>query len=173
MHTMPERRIWSDSRTRRTPLAPLLGLLILASTWLLGEGVLSDPLAQVEARLRYDAAPAVLGEVRLVGLTRDGVTRWQPEVVYRFRLGATTWQSRRYAWVTPAFDSRAEGEALVATLREGGLTAWYDPSNPDRAVLDRSLPGLAVWAEIAPWLVALALGGLLLLHGLRGRPARR
>ena len=97
MHAMQHRRIYGESRRRRLSPAPWLGAAILLATWLLGASSLSDPLAQVLARIDYVETPAVLGEARLVGVTQGGSTRWRPEVVYRFRLGATTYQSRRYA----------------------------------------------------------------------------
>ena len=171
MHAMQGRRIWGETRSRRAPLGVLLGLALLLATWLIGGPTLRPLLAQAEAALRYEPVAAVLGGARLVGVSRGGHTTWHPEVVFRYRVGETTLESRRYAWVAPEFRDRAEGAALVATLQaDPALAAWVHPDDAGKAVLDARLPPWRTWLDCAPWLASGLLGLLLVL---RGRPAPR
>ena len=159
MHAMQGRRIYGDTRSRRPPLGIMLGVLLLLATWLIGGAALGPPLAQVEAALRYEPVPATLDAARLVGVSRDGRTTWHPEVLFRYRVGELTRESRRYAWVPPAFRERADGAELVAALQaDDALTAWVDPDEPGRAVLDAGLPPWRIWLDCAPWLASGLLG---------------
>ncbi len=71
----------------------------------------------------------------------------EPRIVYRYEVNGHVYTADRITFMWIMYGSRA---ARVATsYRVGqGVTVYYDPKNPARAVLDPQMP-LAAWMIIA------------------------
>lgn len=68
------------------------------------------------------------------------ITYYYPEVTYEYDVAGVTYTSNKILFLRVNY-SRADAEATAARYPAGGqATAWVDPRNPRRAVLE---PGLA------------------------------
>jgi len=73
--------------------------------------------------------------------TRD-TTNYVPVVQYEYQVGDKTYQGNRFAFKEPSFSSQRKAFKLVAGFAAGSpVSVFYDPANPQDAVLERKAHG--------------------------------
>lgn len=91
----------------------------------------------------------------------SGKTSYRPMIVFSYSVGSARFMSNHLAFRSTATARRSDAESVVADYPAGRIvTVFYDPQDPERAVLDRGgnpwlplLSGgafsvLAVWMRI-------------------------
>lgn len=102
------------------------------------------------ARSEYNRSP-----------TRTPVTYYSPDVEYEYGVQGTTYRSNS-VFVVNASRGKTDAEATVARYPAGGCaTAWVDPRNPNRAVLERG-----VEANRSAYMTAAIVGAVFTAVGL-------
>lgn len=128
----------------------------------LGSAARSWPAADgrvVATRIRTDVSTT--GDLN--DAQREASRRYYPEIQYAWTVDGARYTGSRYRLGTThaKYKTRAEAQEAAARFREGSAIAvYYDPRQPDEAVLDR--------AASAGVVVPLALGSLILAMGVLG-----
>lgn len=100
-----------------------------------------DYRAQLHASETFLPVQAKVLESEVKSRTRDGKTSYRPYIRYRFEVDGQGYKSSRYAFFNSSMSSRARAEEIVAAHPVGStVTAYYNPGNPKKAVLDNAPP---------------------------------
>ena len=96
----------------------------------------------------------------------DGTT-YQPRIDYEYLVNGQRHTSSRYSFFRMT-SGRSWAENIVAKYKTGTThPCFYDPDNPNEAVLLREFSGLGFWfAALFPWLF-IGVGGMMLVFGSR------
>ncbi len=102
-------------------------------------------------------------------VAKDGAHTYRPMVVFSYSVGALRLMSNRLSFRSLSTSNRGDVETLIARYPAGKhVQVYYDPQEPDRAVLERGGN---------PWLPLLAGGACsfaaVAVRILRGRAERR
>jgi len=112
--------------------------------------------------------PTTTGQVTraVVSYTTSRRARtYVPAVRYTYSVDGETFVSDRFAFVVDAGvgeEGAARAQAVIRRFAAGDVQIYYDPDQPRRAVLDRSVPPLL--APTLGWLFTLLLGGGTMLY---------
>jgi len=92
----------------------------------------------------------------------DGV-HYRPDVTIRYQAGRDTQDATTYDITRTSFTDRQQAQAVLDRYDLGQPYAcWYDPMNPDRAVLERGYSGWLYMLLLIPIsFVAIGTGGLI------------
>jgi hypothetical protein len=134
-------------------IAFVLGALLLWQAWRRQQ--------KVKASMSW---PYVLGKVLAASVrqvvvrgdadTRD-TTNYVPSVQYEYQVGGQNYQGNRLAFQEKGYNSHKKAFKLVADFPVGGpVSVYFDPANPQNAVLERKAHGNNF---------ILAVGGILVL----------
>ena len=102
-----------------------------------------DYRRQVYAHEHYVPVVATVleSEVKTRRSPSSNKTSWHPVIRYRYEVNGKGYKSRRYSYAYTFNNSQDFAERAVAVHPVGAnTTAYVDPENPKRAVLDNSLP---------------------------------
>lgn len=149
-------------------------VLLLFGGWLIFlcvRGLLEKRAALAEAKAAA-AWPSTEGRVLSVAIiegssisseTKQRIFTYRPEIRYGYRVNNVDFESTRIAFGKVLYYDQAEAQAFLAAHAEGApVTVYHNPSNPNRAVLNRD-PALAtqlVAADFAMLGFGLALAAL-------------
>ena len=116
--------------------------------WMIAVGFFSYWFTTGLFQQRRAAASYALVQARVleatVGTTGSSPTvTYRPVVTYRYEVEGRTYSSSRYAYVNDGFDFKTAHGFAKAHPAGSTIQAFYDPTNPNEAVLHRGLPGLA------------------------------
>ncbi|HEX9945088.1 MAG TPA: DUF3592 domain-containing protein [Thermoanaerobaculia bacterium] len=100
-------------------------------------------------------------ESRVAESTDSDSTTYRPEIVYTYSAGGRTYRSDRYDFFGVWSSGRKGKEEIVARYPPGArVTCWFDPANPEEAVLSRELGLLHLLGLLPLIFVFVGLGGL-------------
>ena len=92
--------------------------------------------------------------------TRD-VTNYVPLVQYDYQVGGQNYQGNRLAFQEKAYSSQKKAFHLVAAFPAGNpVSVYYDPANPQNAVLERQAHGNNILLVVGGILVLAAISSL-------------
>lgn len=96
----------------------------------------------------------------------DGRT-YQPRIGYEYQVAGKRYTSTRYSFF-PIWSNYGWAEKIVALYKTGtSHPCYYDPANPDEAVLKREFSGLGFWFGVLFPLPFVIIGGGVLFFSLR------
>ena len=148
-----------------------MGLLIGTSVfggWLLLGSVMTyalliAPWQRAREAASWPAVEATVLESRVDSVRGSDSTTYRPEIVYRYEVDGEPFESNVYDAHGAGFsnsDRSRAFEAVKANPAGATVTAYVDPADPSRAMLDREWSGGLMWL-----LVLLPAMGLLGLAG--------
>ena len=116
------------------------------------------------------AWPYVLGKVVAASVrqvvergdaqTRD-ITNYVPFVQYEYQVGGQNYQGNRLAFQEKGYNSHKKAFKLVAAYPAGNpVSVYYDPANPQNAVLERKAHGNNILLVVGGILVLAAIASL-------------
>lgn len=92
--------------------------------------------------------------------TRD-TTHYVPFVQYEYQVGGQNYQGNRLAFQEKGYNSHKKAFNLVAAFPVGGpVSVFFDPANPQNAVLERKAHGNNVLLVVGGILVLAAIASL-------------
>lgn len=92
--------------------------------------------------------------------SRD-TTKYVPLVQYEYQVGGTTFQGNRLAFQEKSYSSNKKAFALVAAYAAGSpVWVFFDPANPQNAVLERKAHGNNIILVVGGVLVLAAVASL-------------
>jgi hypothetical protein len=157
----------------RRPEILVAGLVVLAAALYFAIAAVGSYAAQWQARHRFEPVQATVVSARVVQRGGDRTshgTTYRPAVVYRYAHGGRSYTSDRFFFTGQGWPDEAAAAATVGRYLPGAVVeAYVDTADPQRAVLDRSAPGIGMLA--VPLLFA-AAGVALAVYGWRGRRAQ-
>lgn len=106
-----------------------------------------DYRRQMEAHNSYQPVQAVVyhSEIKARRNRQSGRNSYHPDIDYRYNVGGRDYEGRRYSYSYKFNNSRAVIEDIVARHPTGAnVTAFYDPDNPKRSVLNNDPPNI-IW----------------------------
>ena len=154
---------------RWAPIALFGGLAVLGS--LVSWALVIGPWRTAREAASWAATSAVVVESRVEREVIDGDRRHRPVVVYRYAAGGGTHESGEYDPSGPRPpEPYASAARRVVDAHPPGrrLTAYVDPDDPARAVLEREWSAGPLWAVLV--LPAAGIAGLV---GVAWAAARR
>ena len=103
---------------------------------------MEDSRLQQFAHESFVPVQAKVLESEVRSRTRDGKRSYHPHIYYRFEVEGKGYRSKRYSFIN-INNTKSSVEAAVANHPVGAVvTAYYNPDNPKKAVLDNSEPDL-------------------------------
>lgn len=133
--------------------------LVILMLGYITSGFVTSYRDQVRAWQTFQPVPAVVLDSRVRRISSDeGGDSFFPYVRYTYRVAGKRYESDRFFFTGWGFNDYSEAQARLEQYPVGAtVTAYYDPSAPDVAVLDNSLPvntrfvvaGLALFWGIA------------------------
>lgn len=132
----------TSSDIQQNPLFILLVLTFIAAVaGFLVYDHMEDHRKQTFAHENFQPVQARVLEAEVNSRTRDNRTSYRPSIRYRYEVDGKGYKTRRYSYYNNSSRSKSDIEAIVAEYPVGGtVTAYYNPENPKRAVLDNSKP---------------------------------
>lgn len=120
----------------------LFAVLELALTGYFTYAVSWSHRMQVRAHERFEPVRARVLEAELEHVRGgSGSASYHPRVRYEYEVGGCRFESDEFSFLGRGFNDYVEAKALLESYPVGGtVTAWYDPTSPQTAVLDRSYP---------------------------------
>ena len=92
--------------------------------------------------------------------TRD-ITNYVPFVQYEYQVGGQNYQGNRLAFQEKGYNSHKKAFKLVAAYPAGNpVSVYYDPANPQNAVLERKAHGNNFLLAVGGILVLAAISSL-------------
>jgi len=149
----------SSRKPRRAPA--VLGAILIAAGFGATVALLPWALGPIRARGWRPVRATVLSSTvrRHESTDSDGRTSvtYKLDILYRYQFGGRTYHSNRYGFVGGSSSGYYGKRDIARRYRPGSrVTAWVDPSDPSRAVLDRSYSALHLVALLP--LILLAAG---------------
>ena len=118
---------------------------------------------QAEASQGWPSTQGVVGESRVTHSTHtdsDGDTSdsYAPQVEYTYQVGGQEYRGKNLTFgFKQGYGSPAKAEAITARYPAGGtVNVFYDPANPQQAVLERKAGGFG--ATLAIGIIFLVIG---------------
>ncbi|MBL9089777.1 MAG: DUF3592 domain-containing protein [Planctomycetaceae bacterium] len=169
-----ERRTTSDTGGRAA-LA-----LFFAALAIVGGAILATIISQVtapewRANHEFRETRALVLAKRIAEQTHELKTMYRPEVTIRYPAGEKTYETATYDATGVFTTERGESEKLLEAFDVGKeYPAWYDPQEPDSAVLVRGYSWIAWVLPLLPAaFVAVGIGGLIYVFLTWGKSAER
>ncbi|GIW79159.1 MAG: hypothetical protein KatS3mg105_0966 [Gemmatales bacterium] len=131
---MPERSI------RLLPLA--FACIVLSLSAYLTYGSVASYQEQRRAQATFKPVSAVVLTSRVRRIPGDeGSDTFRPEVKYRYEVDGQRYESDRFAFFAKGYSDYLEAKRVADRYPVGStVTAYYDPSDPAKAVLDPHAP---------------------------------
>ncbi len=146
----------------------LLFVVLVVTTYFLGV----QPLLLFESARHWHPLPCTIVSSRVRARSQDMSTRYSALIVFLYQLDGRERASGDYALAEDSSRSFRDAAAIVERHPPGAqATCFVDPRNPDRAVIDRSLPRGTPFALLPLGLLITMSRGL--LTSARRRRGRR
>ena len=164
-----------SARQRQWPFVAC-GFVFLGFVTFMASSLLHEVALQSRAHAQFRPVTATIesAAVREFRMSRRGTHRpmitYHPDFAYRYRIGEVEYRSFIYAFHDPDWGKPA-AQALVDAHPPGTrIVAYYDPSDPSRAIIDNGAPSLT--NPIVTICLALLAGIAVVIFGLRGTRPR-
>jgi hypothetical protein len=148
------------------------GLIFTSFVSIMSFQLLQEIAQQSRAHALFQPVDAVVERtsVREFRLAKRGtlspITEYRADITYRYVINGAVFRSNQYAFRDPA-KSAGAAHALVAASPVGAhVVAYYDPSEPAKAVIDNGLPSLS--GPLITIFLAMFAGLAIVVAGLRG-----
>ncbi|KAA0252619.1 MAG: DUF3592 domain-containing protein [Chloroflexi bacterium] len=121
--------------------------------------ILSSHLGAARAKDWASTTGTVLMSTLQARRSSDGHYVNYPVVVYQYRVGGMSYESRK---ITPGLEWGGTGAGKVVARYPTGsqVTVYYNPANPVEALLERKPPSFIIWLWVILALVNIFLCGL-------------
>ncbi|MFP4313684.1 MAG: DUF3592 domain-containing protein [Alphaproteobacteria bacterium] len=122
---------------------------------------MEDARKQQNAYERFVPVQAKVLESDIKSSTRNNRTSYRPAIRYRYVVDGQGYKRRSYTYFEGSSRNKSEIEEIVAAFPVGAsVTAYIDPDNPKRAILDNSKPDttmftifIVVFSSVYLWIV--------------------
>lgn len=124
----------------------IFGVLWLSLTGWFSYWALNSYREQMRAHRSYlpVSARVLKSEVKTLPGTGSSPDTYMPSVRYEFEVGDKRYIAERLHFLGSSYNDIAEARRRLERFPVGAkVTAYYDPDDPERAVLDNSAPGRA------------------------------
>ena len=141
----------------------ILALLVAMNT---GSGVLRSIASE-----HWPRASAQIIASTLYENSADVSPRWEPSIVYHYKVGTATFTSDRVRFLMSPMYRREQATRVLDTYHVGRIVSVaYDPANPGESVLEPG-PAPDTWEQLLVLLFLVVLSGYI-YYEIRN-PARR
>lgn len=146
---------------RRPPSLPgrIGGLLLLAGIFAFGAYTLTWHVAELRAyhgSLAWRETRGTILSSSVVSRAKGGVCTC---IRYRYRVGDTSLENNRIRFGMDDQDREAAEKTVARFAKGRTVPVFFDPTMPDRAVLERSIQPVGVWlgAALGSLMIAFAI----------------
>lgn len=154
-----------DALNGQNPLFVIAVFLFIAGVgFFVGMDALHEYRLQIDAFERFVPVEAKILRTEIAVRRNNNTNRnsYHPAIRYAYAVDGKVYKSRTYSYFQGDRGARSKAEAIVAAHPvDARVTAYIDPDNPERAVLDNARPTDA-WKVIAFFI---AFFGILLFIG--------
>ena len=115
-----------------------LGLLFAVAGGSVFTFLFAVPALRTVASARWDATPCRVIRSTVRSWSTDDGTSYQADVLYEYSANGRDWRSNRVTFFSALSSGHADARAICDRYPAGAqLTAWIDPEDPARSVLER------------------------------------
>ncbi|MEM9381905.1 MAG: DUF3592 domain-containing protein [Planctomycetota bacterium] len=130
------------------PFLTVFGIVWLGVLAAFDTTLIRQKLAHLDAQERFEPTPATVVESRIDASSDGDGTSYLPFIQYRYEVGGAEFVGERYSFSDWGLPSERVARETVDRFPAGAeITAYVDPREPDRSILDiegESYPTIAV-----------------------------